>query len=199
MIISLVSPFRKSEWRRLITWVIFSAQRLGFLGNIHRVPTPQLLDLCLSTGVSVVSVLKGYPLECECPRQHKTSKALPRKESAKVSLASREEALRRALSVSPPISVTAIAKELKLDRTSLTGKFPELSSLITKRYNEYRKESVQSRFKHELGVARGVIEKLQLAGIKLTHRNLRHHTNQPLMPTNPLWKAIKKVLAEECN
>ena len=45
MIISLVSPFRKSEWRRLITWVIFSAQRLGFLGNIHRVPTAIALSL----------------------------------------------------------------------------------------------------------------------------------------------------------
>lgn len=47
MIISLVSPFRKSERRRLITWVIFSAQRLGFLGNIHRVPTvtpPQITE-----------------------------------------------------------------------------------------------------------------------------------------------------------
>ncbi|MBI3902386.1 MAG: hypothetical protein HY306_05500 [Nitrosomonadales bacterium] len=39
VIISLVSPFRKSERRRLITWVIFSAQNLEFLGNIHRVPT----------------------------------------------------------------------------------------------------------------------------------------------------------------
>ena len=39
VIISLVSPFRKSERRRLITWVIFSAQRLCFLGNIQRVPT----------------------------------------------------------------------------------------------------------------------------------------------------------------
>jgi hypothetical protein len=40
LIISLVSPLRKSEWRRLITWVFFSAQRLCFLGNFQRVPTP---------------------------------------------------------------------------------------------------------------------------------------------------------------
>jgi len=43
VIISLVSPFRKSERRRLITWVIFSAQKLCFLGNFQRVPTPNLL------------------------------------------------------------------------------------------------------------------------------------------------------------
>jgi hypothetical protein len=57
VIISLVSPFRKSERRRLITWVIFSAQRLCFLGNIQRVPTHRKATLNIERNSFLLCVL----------------------------------------------------------------------------------------------------------------------------------------------
>ena len=174
---------------------IYKSVLWGWMNGRFPPNLPQLLDICLSTGVSLVSVLKGEPSECECPRQISIIRAKPRKDRA--SYEERESALRQALSATPSISIAAVARKLKLHRTTLIGQFPELATRIIKRFSEFRKESSVNRRQHDLEVAGAMIKKLRDAGVPCTHRNFSKLTNQYLLPETSLWVALRKLLSEE--
>lgn len=175
---------------------IYKSVLWGWMKGLYQPNLPQLLDLCLSAGVSLVSVLKGAPSDCKCPPLIPSRKMTPKKKI--VSYKERESALQQALASKTPISLPKVASKLELDRKTLKNQFPELSSCITERFIKYQKQLKLKHLQHNEGDALVMINKLRTAGIPCTHRNFRQMTNQLLLPNNPLWLAITKLLAKDC-
>lgn len=174
---------------------IYKSVLWGWMKGLYQPNLSQLLDLCLSAGVSLVSVLKGAPSDCKCPPLIPSRKITPKK---KISYKERESALQQALTSKTPISLPKVASKLGLDRKTLRNQFPELSSRITERFIKYQKQLKLKHLQHNEGDALVMINKLRTAGIPCTHRNFRQMTNQLLLPNNPLWLAITKLLAKDC-
>lgn len=167
----------------------------GWVNGRFSPSMPQLLDLCMVSGVSLVSVLTGEPKDCKSPVQSSIIK--PAIKKIKATNIERETALRLALLLSPPISLSVVARGLMLDTTTLSKQFPVLSADVIKRFKQFQNETIANRHQDELNIALDVINRLQTAGIPCTRRNLSKLTNTPLMPKERLAIAIKKILDGE--
>lgn len=96
-------------------------------------------------------------------------------------LVSTENTLKTILSKSydEPPSLTAVAKELKINRRTITRRFPELCQAISNRYLEYRKSHRLQKIQHcILEIERAVVE-LNKQGIYPSESNVSKLMSQP--------------------
>jgi hypothetical protein len=124
-----------------------------------------LLDLCLSVGVSLVSVMKGNPIKCVSPQFKKSSKPkFIKGDDKRASKEEREKALKEALTIDPPESLSAISSELTLDDSTLRRQFPELAALVVERFRQFRSSQIVEKHKQSKEIAQRLIEEIAIKG-----------------------------------
>lgn len=161
--------------------------------NGHFLPSlPAMLNLCMVSGVSLVSVLGGKPLESNKLANCAIIRAATGR--GRANCRECEAALRQALSVYPPVSVAAVARRLNLDRTTLAKKFPDLSRSVATRFKEHNIEARINRCQGQYNRAMEMINALQADGVSCSRRNLRKLSNNHLLPQSGLTKAIQNIL-----
>jgi len=168
----------------------------GWLKRKYAPTLGLLLDLCLAAEVSLLSVMKGKPVACTSPYlQAKPSK----RRSQKPPTEERETALKNALVAVPPQSLSAVAHQLKLDESTLRGKFPELSACVVNRYRQFRLDQKNEHFETVKEFGLNLIKELKAKGVPLTARNIRAETGHSFGPWTILYRVINTALAEQQN
>ena len=149
------------------------------------------LDLCLAVGVSVVSVLKGCPVECLSPLPELIS---PKQHAQKATDEKRGELLKQALTITPPESLKAIATTLGVDRKMLRIKFPELSRLVVERFRLFISSQITDKDNLTRETVQRVINELTVNGMPLTLRNFQAAIGKALLPESRLRKFFSEYL-----
>jgi len=149
-----------------------------------------LLNMCMTTGVSLVSVMKGAPATCDIP--YYGEKKL-KKRSEKPSRDEREYALNKALAANPPKSLKCLSRELKLDKAIIRRQFPKETSLLVERYRKFQLSEKDKREKSSIEFVQYVVNELKNQGLPLTRRNFCEVSGKMLMPGNRLYRALMKI------
>ena len=153
-----------------------------------------LLDLCLAAEVSLLSLMRGKPLVCKSP----CFKAKPLKpRTQKATTEERESALRNALVVVPPQSLSAVARQLGLDGATLRKRFPELSACVVDRYRQFKLDQKKEHFEMVKEFGLNLIKEFNTKGMPLTARNIRAETGNSFGPWTILYRVINTALAEQ--
>lgn len=155
-----------------------------------------LLNLCMVAEVSLLSVIKGEPVACESPCIEKAS-GLKRKK--KPTTPEREAALKNALETIPPQSLSSVARDLDLDESVLRRKFPELSSLVTNRYRQFRADQKKQNHESMRQFGLKVIKELKAKDLPLTARNIRAESGHSYGAWTILYRVTTNILAEQEN
>jgi transcriptional regulator with XRE-family HTH domain len=164
----------------------------GWLQGDHIPSLGPLLNLCLAAGVSLVSVMKGSPVECASPPfQIRPSK----RRTKKVTREALEKALKEALLVAPPQSLSAIASALGADPHSVRKQFPNLSTNIIERFRQFKLRKTAERHRKAMEEGQKLIEELSARRLPLTHRNFQALSGKPIMPNDPLRPILKEAIA----
>jgi transcriptional regulator with XRE-family HTH domain len=152
-----------------------------------------LLDLCMSCGVSLSSVLRGTPEEVNCPTttQIKEIKKGPQKPSSE----ERIDSLNKALIEDRPKSLSSVANTLGINRKMLRIQYPELSSLVVNRYKEFTQKQTKKIKKEANEHIRKLIKELTRQNMSLTHRNFEKATGKTLMPQTLLRQELDLILS----
>jgi len=192
---------RRAEMNKSVLWGWMHGYNLPSLGL--------LLDLCLSAGVSLVSLMKGAPAKCISPQFKKSSyQRLVKKDKEIFSKEAREKSLKEALTINPPPSLATIASELNLHHRSLSTQFPELAALVVKRFRLFRSSQIFEKHKQAKVIAQNLIKEIIIKELPPTQSNFEKIAGKPLLPNNPLrWALLEmlpdhsfsaKFIAEDC-
>jgi len=158
---------------------------------IHMDRTPSLrllLNLCLAVGVSLTSVMQGTPVLCPNPGFHFVEYKDP---APKVSIDVRERALRDALLVSPPLSLSAVARHLGLDVSALRRSFPEMAASLVNRYREHLIADKNIRIEKARIFGSELLREFKSKGLSLTARNVYSQTGICFRPKSLLYQVLK--------
>jgi TniQ len=153
-----------------------------------------LLDLCLATGVSLVSVMQGQPVTCA---SHGILIRQNSDRAQKATALEREESLRRALEGYPPVSLGAVANDLELGARSLRYQFPDLAAQVVERYREFESLRKAERAREQYQLGQSLLRELAVKGLPLTQRNFQELYGKPLMPASRIYQVYKNARAEQ--
>jgi transcriptional regulator with XRE-family HTH domain len=149
-----------------------------------------LLDLCLSTGVSLTSVMKGQPNKCPSPH-FMPDDVIKREQRATAK--ERENTLKEALEASPPLSLGAIAKKLGLCNKTLRNQFPEQVAIAVERYRQFASDEKDKRYRRAIETAQILTNKLESQKLPLTQRNFQNVLGKPLLPKSQLYRVLMEA------
>lgn len=155
----------------------------GWMHGINQPTIGHLLQLCLATTVSLVSLLKGHPVECLCPLPEKIA---PKQHTKKPTGEERESALKTALVAEPPQSLNTIAASLGLTRKTLRIEFPELFKQASERYQQFALSKTEERDRQIKEIGQRAIDELTAKGRPITFRNFQDVIGKALMPKSRL-------------
>jgi hypothetical protein len=109
----------------------------------------------------------------------------------------RETALKNALVTVTPQSLSAVAHQLKLDESTLRGKFPELSTCVVNRYRQFRLDQKNEHFETVKKFGLNLMKEFSAKGVPLTGRNIRAETGHSFGAWTVLYRVINTALAEQ--
>ena len=156
-----------------------------------------LLDICLSVGVSLVSVMKGNPVKCISPQFKKSSKSrFVKMDGKRASMKEREKALKEALTIDPPQCLSAISSGLNLHLRTLSKQFPELAALVVERFRLFRSSQTAKNCEQTRVIAQDLIKEITTKGLPTTRRNFQEAAGKHLMPNDRLCKALLEMLPD---
>ena len=171
-------------------------------GWLHGYFAPRLsilLELCLAARVSLVSVMKGLPIECDSPIYETR---IAKERIPKPTIEVRENALRNALNFIPAKSLSEVSKELGLSSRILCDNFPDLTSTIVENYkNRIASQNMEHEKKiQEMG--NKIMQELIRRGLSLSLRNFQMIAGKVVMPDSRLhnfWKKYRITELEKAN
>lgn len=161
----------------------------GWLKGAHLPGLDHLLSLCVTARVSLVSTLAGDPIMIECPKYQKPKK----QKRPSLNKEQMKAELEKSLQSSPPQSLTAIAKKLKIDRTSLPYHYPDLSKSVSQRYANFRTSDIEAKRKAEREFADNIIQNLISTGRSITNRNFQEAARKNYLPQSYIYKYVQSV------
>lgn len=171
-------------------------------GWLHGHFTPRLsilLDICLAASVSLVSVMKGFPIKCDSPvYEPRIAKVRMPKPTIEV----RENSLRNALNVIPAKSLSEVSKEIGISCKTLCDKFPNLTSKIVENYKTHIATQSMERENKIQEIGNTIMQELIHRGLSLSLRNFQMIAGKVVMPDSRLhnfWKKYRNVELEKDN
>ncbi len=169
---------RRAGIRKSVLW--------GWMKGVCLPSLESLLYLCLTAGVSLVSVLEGRATECFCP-PHVIKPAKSRNKTNKEEL---KNALGEALTVDPPKSLKSIALALGVSRMLLPRYFPELSALVVERFRQFKSLQLSEQHKQVRELGERLKKELIDKRLPLTQGNFEIANGKRIMPTDLLYKIL---------
>jgi len=154
-----------------------------------------LLRICLSANVSLVSVLKGKPHECETPKCEWPKKS-PRRAPTRLSRSRAEVAARAALESDPPSSLCAVSSSLKTDPNRLRRLCPSLCTLLVQRRRKWIVDQRKRKFIYAKKEFERSARKLKRLGKSVTHRNMCDLLRKPLFPRDLISLHLNNYMAK---
>lgn len=139
---------------------------------------PDLLKICYRLDLSLLALLnegtRKSPVRIVRAAPERFIPAFkPRRPPCQLHPGELERSLQAALESNPPVSVSAVIRQLGLEKTgSLCKRFPTLCAAVAKRYAEYRKTLLASRKEAAIREVQRVAREMYEVGLPLRSRAL---------------------------